>query len=334
MKKRFLIPLITSVIGIIVFFFLALGLGKYHIVFPNIFKALFTSDSTYDIERSIIINLRLPRTIVALLSGMALSVSGLLYQETFRNKLVSPDLLGVSSGAGVGAALAIVLGLSATMISLFSFVAGLASVFLSLTLSKVFKSKSSTMLLLAGIIIGGLMSSGLSLIKYCADSEATLSKITYWLMGSFEDSTMKDVYFLLPVVVVCTFVLIMISWRINIVALGKEEAQTKGINYTFYRTLIIVIATLLTATTVAFSGTIGWVGLVIPHIARLLVGRNTRKTIPLSIAFGGWFMIVVDILSRTFTASEIPVSAITGLFGTIVFVIILYINRRSVTTND
>lgn len=256
MKKRFLIPLITSVIGIIVFFFLALGLGKYHIVFPNIFKALFTSDSTYDIERSIIINLRLPRTIVALLSGMALSVSGLLYQETFRNKLVSPDLLGVSSGAGVGAALAIVLGLSATMISLFSFV------------------------------------------------------------------------------VVCTFVLIMISWRINIVALGKEEAQTKGINYTFYRTLIIVIATLLTATTVAFSGTIGWVGLVIPHIARLLVGRNTRKTIPLSIAFGGWFMIVVDILSRTFTASEIPVSAITGLFGTIVFVIILYINRRSVTTND
>jgi len=334
MKKKFYIPLIVSVVGIVIFFFLALAVGKYSISLPNLLNAIFTNDSTYNTERSIIINLRFPRTVVALLSGMALSVSGLLYQETFQNKLVSPDLLGVTSGAGVGAAIAIVLGLTSWLVSLFSFVAGLLAVFLSLTLAKIFRNKSSTLLLLSGIIVGGLMSALLSLVKYCADSEATLSNITYWLMGSFENSTINDVHILLPVVAVCSVILIIISWRINIVALGKEEAQTKGINYVFYRTLIIIIATLLTATTVSFSGSIGWIGLVIPHISRLLVGRNTRRTIPLTIAFGGWYMIIVDILSRTFTASEIPLSAITGLFGTIVFIVILYMNRKKIASND
>ena len=153
-------------------------------------------------------------------------------------------------------------------------------------------------------------------------------------MGSFEDTTMKDVLLLLPIVAVCLTISFLIRWRINIVALGYEEAQTKGINYRFYRALIIVMATLLTAGSVSVAGTVGWIGLVVPHIVRGMIGRNTRQTIPLSALFGAIFMVAADILSRTFTASEIPLSAVTGFFGTIIFIVILIIKRRSTVVND
>ena len=278
--------------------------------------------------------MRLPRTIIAALTGIALSVSGLLYQETFQNKLVSPDLLGVSSGSGVGAAIAIIIGLQTFAISSFSFIFGVGTVILTLTVAKLFKNRSSVMLVLAGIIVGGLASAILSFIKYLADAETTLASITFWLMGSFEHSKMADVYILAPIVAICVIIVLCISWRINIVALGREEAQTKGLHYNRYRFLIIGIATLLTASSVAFSGTIGWIGLVVPHIARLAVGGNTKRTIPLSIGFGSIFMVLTDIISRTFTASEIPISAITGLFGTVLFIIILIIRRKTINEND
>ena len=327
-KHKSLIFFLVSLLIFIVIFFVALMVGRYNIGFVDFFKALFTNDESLATERSVIINLRLPRTIMAGLTGIALSLSGLLYQETFQNKLTSPDLLGVSNGAGVGAAIAIVCGLSSGFISLFAFITGLVTVLLTVLVSKMFRNGSSTILLLSGIIIGGLMSSLLALVKYFAGDEVKLASITYWLMGSFQNATMNSVYILLPIVLICTIFLLIISWRINIVALGREEAQTKGLNYTFYRYLIIAIATLLTASTVAFSGTISWIGLVIPHIVRLLVGRNTKKTIPLCITFGGVFMIVVDILSRTFTSEEIPLSAVTGLFGTLIFIGILIMKRR------
>ena len=318
----------ASLLLFVIVFFLALMVGRYSISIGNFFKALFTNDPHFQTDRSVIITLRIPRTIVAGLTGIALSLSGLLYQETFQNKLTSPDLLGVSNGAGVGAALAIVIGLSSALISVLAFAVGILTVMTTVLIAKFFRNDSSTILLLSGIIVGGLMSSLLSLIKYFAGNEVKLASITYWLMGSFANAKMETVYILLPIVAVSTIFLLSISWRINIVALGREEAQTKGINYTLYRYLIIGIATLLTASTVAFSGTISWIGLVIPHIVRLIVGRNTRKTIPLCITFGGIFMIVVDILSRTFTSEEIPLSAVTGLFGTIIFVIILFLKRR------
>lgn len=327
-NKKTIIFLSASLLLFVIVFFLALMVGRYSISIGNFFKALFTNDPHFQTDRSVIITLRIPRTIVAGLTGIALSLSGLLYQETFQNKLTSPDLLGVSNGAGVGAALAIVIGLSSAFISVLAFAVGILTVMTTVLIAKFFRNGSSTILLLSGIIVGGLMSSLLSLIKYFAGNEVKLASITYWLMGSFANAKMETVYILLPTVAVSTIFLLSISWRINIVALGREEAQTKGINYTLYRYLIIGIATLLTASTVAFSGTISWIGLVIPHIVRLIVGRNTRKTIPLCITFGGIFMIVVDILSRTFTSEEIPLSAVTGLFGTIIFVIILFLKRR------
>ena len=327
-NKRLIIFLIITTILFCLLFILGLVVGRYNISITSFLKALFTSSEDYITERRIIYNLRLPRTIVAGLSGIALSLAGLIYQETFQNKLVSPDLLGVSSGAGVGAALAILLGLSSAFVSTFAFLFGLATVALTLIIAKTFRNKTDIMLVLSGIVVGGLASSILSMIKYLADAETILASITYWLMGSFADVTMKSVWLMLPVVAICAIFLLLVSHRINVIALGKEEAITKGVNYNVYRIIIIMISTLLTAITVSFCGTISWIGLVIPHIVRLIVGKNTTRSIPLCITFGGCFMIIVDILSRVFTTSEIPLSAITGLFGTIIFIIILISRRR------
>lgn len=329
MNKKTFIIFISSIFLFVFIFALAIMIGRYSISFTEFVKACFTNDSKYDTQRSIILNLRLPRTIIAGLSGIALSVSGLLYQEVFQNKLTSPDLLGVSSGASVGASVAIILGLSSIMISFFAFIIGVLTVFITVLLSKLFKNGASITLILAGIIVGGFMSSLLSLVKYFADPTTTLATISYWLMGSFENATMNNVYIMLPIVVILIAILLSFKWRINVVALGQEEAQTKGVNYKVYRIVIIVVATILTAITVAFSGTISWIGLVIPHIVRLVADRDTRRTIPLCITFGGTFMIIVDVLARTFTNSEMPLSAVTGILGTIIFVSILLSQRRN-----
>ena len=328
LKKRTIISFIVSIAVLVIVFAVALMVGRYNIRIDEFFNAIFTNNQDLNTQRSIIVNLRLPRTIMALFVGIGLSLSGLLYQETFRNKLVSPDLLGVSTGASVGAAFAIVIGLSSALISVFAFLMGIITVFITVMVSKLFKNGSSTILLLSGIIVGGFMSAILSLIKYFSIDITTLASITYWLMGSFESADMKRDYILMGVVAICTIVLLLISHPINLVNQGKAEAQTKGINYTFYRYLIIIIATLLTAISVCFCGTISWIGLVIPHIVRLLAGRDAKRTIPLCITFGGTFMIIVDVLSRSFTDSEIPLSAVTGLLGTLIFVAILIIKRR------
>ncbi len=328
LKRRTIISLVVSIAVLVIVFAVALMVGRYNIKIDEFFKAIFTSNSELKTQRSIIVNLRLPRTIMALFVGIGLSLSGLLYQETFRNKLVSPDLLGVSTGASVGAALAIVLGLSSAFISVFAFLIGLLTVFITVMVSKLFRNGSSTILLLSGIIVGGFMSAILSMIKYFSDDITTLASITYWLMGSFQSADMTRDYIIMGVVVVCVVILMLISHPINLVNQGKAEAQTKGINYNFYRGLIIVLSTVLTAISVCFCGTISWIGLVIPHIVRLLAGRDAKRTIPLCVTFGGTFMILVDIISRSFTDSEIPLSAVTGLFGTVIFIVILIIKRR------
>ena len=332
-RKRMLFASLIACFALAAVFATALMAGRYNISPGTFFKAIL-GESGHDIEKSIIVNLRLPRMLVAIMVGAALSLSGLLYQETFQNMLISPDLLGVSSGAGVGAAIAIVAGLSAALIETFAFVFGIGTVLLTILVSRTFRNRSSMTLVLAGIIVGGLAGALLSFVKYIADAETTLASITFWLMGSFEHTTMKDVWMLLPIVAICVTISFVIRWRINIVALGQEEAQTKGINYRFYRGIIIVMATLLTAGSVAVAGTIGWIGLVVPHIVRLIVGRNAKQTIPLSILFGAVFMVTADILSRTFTAAEIPLSAVTGFFGTIIFVAILFAKRRSAAIHD
>ena len=329
-KRKMLLVSLTSLAVLVVVFFLALLMGRYS-VSPEAFWTVITGgDPANAIDKSVILTLRLPRTIVALLVGVALSLSGLVYQETFQNKLVSPDFLGVSTGAGFGATIAIVLGCTGLMISFTAFLFGILTMLITVFIAKMFRSQSQTTLLLSGIIVGGFMSAGISFIKFMADTDKQLGEIVYWLLGTFSKATMKDVWVLLPVVAVCALVLYLIRWRINIVALGRSEATTLGLNYTFYRGLIIVISTLLTAAAVAYSGIVGWIGLIIPHLVRLLVGRDSKKTIPLTIMFGATFTIVCDIISRSFTASEIPLSAVTGFLGTPIFIAILYARRKTI----
>lgn len=334
MSRKGILFLIISIVIFVLVFLFALMVGRYPIPLSDFINCLFNQDGNYTTQQSIIVNLRLPRTLMACFVGVGLSISGLLYQEIFQNKLTSPDLLGVSTGASVGASIAIVLGLSSIYVSLFAFVMGVATVIITILVSKLFNNGSSITLILAGIIVGGFMSAMLSIVKYFADPTTTLSTITYWLMGSFENSKIENVLVVMPIIVICCIILILISWRINIIALGKEEAQTKGLNYNAYKIIIISIATLMTALSVAFCGTISWIGLVIPHIVRLIVGRDTKKTIPLCITFGAVFMIIVDIISRSFTDSEIPLSAVTGMFGTVIFVVILIYNRREIINDN
>ena len=329
-KRKMLLVSLTSLAVLVVVFFLALLMGRYS-VSPEAFWTVITGgDPANAIDKSVILTLRLPRTIVALLVGVALSLSGLVYQETFQNKLVSPDFLGVSTGAGFGATIAIVLGCTGLMISFTAFLFGILTMLITVFIAKMFRSQSQTTLLLSGIIVGGFMSAGISFIKFMADTDKQLGEIVYWLLGTFSKATLKDVWILLPIVAVCALVLYLIRWRINIVALGRSEATTLGLNYTFYRGLIIVISTLLTAAAVAYSGIVGWIGLIIPHLVRLLVGRDSKKTIPLTIMFGATFTIVCDIISRSFTASEIPLSAVTGFLGTPIFIAILYARRKTI----
>lgn len=328
MKKKYWILFGISIVVMTVVFALALMLGKYTISIGDFFASLFTDDSSLTTQRTIITTLRLPRTIIACLTGIALSVSGLLYQEVFQNKLTSPDLLGVSTGASVGAAIAIILNLSSALVSLFAFIAGVLTVILTIAISKLIKGNLSINLILGGVIVGGLMSSILSFVKYLADPATTLMQITYWLLGSFENSKMSYVYVMVPIVGISLVIVLVLCWRINIISLGKERAVTKGLNYDLYKYLIIGVSTLLTASTVAFCGTISWVGLVIPHLVRLLTGKETRRSIPLCITFGGTFMMIVDIISRSFTDSEIPLSAVTGILGATFFIAILIIKRR------
>mgnify|MGYP003771204271 FL=1 len=319
---------------LLVLFLSAVMIGRYNVPASNFFKIITGNDDVPIIDKNIVLNLRIPRTIVALLTGIALSISGLVYQEIFNNKLVSPDLLGVSSGASVGAAFAIVLGYTGLVISLFSFTLGLITMFLTLIVTKIFKSSSSVYLLLAGVIIGGFMSSATGLFKYLASSDRQLSEITFWLLGSFSSVTYDSVLILLPIVLFGVITLFLLRWKINILALGQEEATSVGINYKALRLVVIICATLLTAGTVAIAGVIGWIGLVIPHISRILVGRNTKRTIPLTIVIGACFMIIVDVISRSFTSTEIPLSVVTGFLGTPLFLIILYTKRGIINERD
>jgi iron complex transport system permease protein len=309
-------------------FVVALASGRYPVSFNALYGIITGNAENHSIEFSIIKNLRLPRTIVALLVGSSLSVSGLVYQEVFRNKLVSPDFLGVSSGASVGAAIAIILGLSAWYISLFAFSIGILAMLLTVFFSNIINKQSPTILVLSGIVVSSFMSALISIIKYIAPSEIILADITFWLMGSYSSAKTEAISLLLPISVVGISILYLLRWKINIVGQGMFEAQSQGLNYKRYQYLIIIVATFLTATSVAVAGVVGWIGLVVPHIVRFFVGKNTKHTIPLTILCGAIFSIVADVFSRTFTSSEIPISAITGLLGTLIFGFTLYINRR------
>lgn len=307
----------------------SLGVGQYSVSFGEslrivLGKVFHWTPDWKPMAESVIFGLRLPRVLAAALVGAALAVSGAVYQSIFRNPLVSPDLLGVSTGACVGAAVAILLGLNAFGIQVSAFVVGIATVAVTLLIPRLIKSDSNIMLVLAGVIVSGLMGSVLGFIKYIADPETQLASITYWQMGSLAYVEVSDFLAVVPVVAVAAVVVYGLSWWIDVLSMGDEEAKTLGVNVRLVRTLSVVAATLLTASAVCICGTVGWIGLVIPHFARLFVGSGNLKVMPVAALLGAIFLVGIDLVARSLTTVELPLSVLTGFIGAPFYVFLLY----------
>lgn len=321
--------------ALFVFFLLSiisLLIGQYGISVIDTVKILLGCETidgyTAEVIKKIIVYIRVPRTLTSILVGGALAVAGVTYQCVFRNMLVSQDVLGVSTGACVGAAMAIVLGWSATGIQLLSFLCGIGCVILVGLLAKMVKADKTLSLILAGVLISGLMSSVLGYIKYTANQETQLPNIIYWIMGDVSSVTMKQLGQIVIPAVVCIIIILTNKWKLNYFVYSDNEAESLGINISIYRTIFIICATVLVSLAISVSGAIGWIGLVIPQLARTLVGTNNRDSVPLSFVLGADFLLLVDVINRMLSAAELPVSILTGLIGTPLFVICLLLKQR------
>lgn len=314
----------------------SLTLGSYDMSLPRIAAALWdgmrgVAPAPDDQAMVVLLVIRLPRILLAALAGAALASAGAAYQGMFRNPLVSPDILGVSSGAGVGAAMALLLGLPSLAVQGISLAMGLAAVGLVLLIARTVGKGSNTLviMILAGVVMSSLFSAVLSLIKFVADPNNTLPQITYWLMGSFARSgSDANVLIMAGVLVGGGGALLLMRWRINALSFGEEEARTLGVDVKRTRMIVIVASTLLTSTTVCLCGTIGWVGLIIPHIVRLATGPNYRSLLPLSFLGGACFMLLVDNVARVIIPGELPVGVLTALIGAPLFVYMLVKGRK------
>ncbi len=268
-----------------------------------------------DQQATLFFNVRLPRVLLGLMVGCCLAVAGAAYQGTFQNPLVSPDILGASQGAAFGAALAILLGFSAAGVSLTAFAMALLTVFLVLLISARAKGNHMMVVVLAGVMVSSLFQAGVSYVKLVADPTDELADITYWLMGSLTGAKMSEVTTVFPLMLGGCAVLFALRWRINILTMGDDEAATMGVNARLIRIVVIVAATIVTASSVCVTGMIGWVGLVIPHLCRMLVGADYRRLIPASMLMGAGFLLVVDDVARLATTAEIPIGILTAFVG-------------------
>ncbi len=323
-------------VGLLIIIFAAsLAIGRYGVPFGDTFRIVFSRmfpivKTWPDMEEAVVMNFRLPRTVAAIIIGAALALSGATYQSIFKNPMVSPDLLGVSSGACVGAAVAILTDSGSAVIQLGAFAGGLIAVAITVSIPRMIRNESVTVLVLSGIVISSLMSSIMSIIKFIADTDTKLAEITYWMMGSFARITPDDMLPVLPTVLVPMMVVLLARYRLNVLSLGDHEAKTLGINLRTTRGMFILCSTLITASCVCLSGTIGWVGLVIPHTARMVIGSDNKKMLPIAMVFGGIFMLVIDILCRTITSAELRLGILTGVIGAPFFIFILFKQRRQV----
>jgi iron complex transport system permease protein len=264
---------------------------------------------------AVFFNVRLPRIILACLVGTSLAASGAAYQGVFQNPLAAPDILGASSGAATGATLAILLRLSRFMITLFAFFASLLAITLVMFIGNRAQGKKVLGLILAGLMISSLCNAGISFMKLVADPNNVLPEIVYWLMGSLAKTKPSDISFVLLPISLGLAPLFIFRWRINLLTLSEDEAQSMGVPVRRTRAMVIISSTLITAAAVSVSGIIGWAGLVIPHLTRRLVGNDYRQLMPASMLFGALFLMVIDDISRNLFATEIPLGILTSLVG-------------------
>ncbi len=312
----------------------AILIGPYPITISQFADAVTSllSGNTTPLQQSdvVLFSIRLPRVTTALLVGAALSAAGAVYQGLFKNPLVSPDILGVSAGAGLGAVFGIFLSLPVIAIQGLAFIGGAVTVTLVYLVATAVRNHEPTLVLvLSGVVFGSLAGACISLLKILADPYDQLPAITFWLLGSLASVRSSDLTSALPAVLIGLVPLVLLRWRMNLMALGDEEAATLGIDPRRLRLLFVAAATLMTASVVAISGVIGWVGLVIPHIARLVVGPNFNRLLPAAMLMGAGYLLIVDTIARTLAETEIPLGVLTAFVGAPVFVWLLATGRRS-----
>ncbi len=305
----------------------SLASGRYGLSVADILTTLLgTADNVSKTAEAVLFNVRIPRVVLALAAGAGMAAAGAAFQAIFSNPLATPDTLGVASGAAFGAVLGILLGLDAVSVQLTSFTLGLVAVGLVYGVSRIRGQSSVLMLILSGLVIAALFSALISLVKYVADPQDVLPAITFWMMGSLTAANKAVLVTTIPVIVVGCFALWALRWKLNALSLPEVEARSLGIPVVRLRILAIVAATLISASVVSVCGLIGWVGLLIPHFVRLVVGNNNLRVVPASLVYGALFMLICDTLARSMTQMEIPVSILTAVVGAPVFLILLRSN--------
>ena len=307
----------------------SLTVGTYDVSLPEMGRVLWDwltgSSTAHDKATVVLLTIRAPRILLAALVGAALAASGAAYQGMFRNPMVSPDILGVSNGAAVGAALALLLGLPSLVVHGLSFVCGLGAVLLVMAVARAVGKGGNTLtlMILAGVVMSSTFSALLSLVKYVADPDDALPQITYWLMGSLAAVTYHQIALGAPFIIAGVVVIVALRWQLNILSLSEDEARSAGVNVTLMRAILIVASTVITASVISMCGQVGWVGLLVPHCARMLCGQNNRAVIPVSLLLGSALMIIIDTLARSLSASEIPISILTAIIGAPFFIVLL-----------
>jgi iron complex transport system permease protein len=335
MQRRHLptLPLFLALLAALLFLaIVSLGLGRLNIppatvarIIAGRFVPLIPDwSATWE---SVIWDVRFPRLMAGILVGGGLAMSGAAFQGIFRNPLVSPHILGVSAGAGFGAALGLLFSGHILVVQAASFCFGVITVAITYALSRTYRSSQMLMLVLSGIIVGGFFSALLSLVKYIADPLNKMPAIVFWLLGSLNNVSNADLMTTAPIFFSGILGIILVRWRINLLAMGDDDARALGVHTARFRGLIIFCATIITSAAVCISGVIGWIGLVIPHMGRILVGPDHKLLVPASTLLGAIFLVLVDLCSRNLLAVEIPIGILTGLIGAPIFAWLLHKNR-------
>ena len=323
MDKKYRVCMITGCIATLFLALIALCLGQYTIALQDVIKVLTLQEVDLVNAETVIFNIRIPRILVSLIVGSGLASAGASFQALFSNPLATPDTLGCANGASFGAALGILLGLNALGIQISALIFGILAVVLVFVFTRYRHANQIMMIILGGMVVSSLFSALVSLIKYVADPNDVLPVITFWLMGSFSNSTVRSLYTGVPMIILGMMILYLMRYRMNALSLKEEEAASLGINVRKNRMIVIIASSLITASVVSMCGVVGWVGLLIPHISRMLFGNNHTKVIPGCIVFGALFMLIIDTIARCMYQAEIPVSILTAIIGAPVFLLLL-----------
>lgn len=332
-SPRVAIAILTAMLVIVAIG--SLGVGRYDISFARVVQILlapvFPSEMPVTpTEANVVFTVRLPRILLALLSGAGLALSGATLQGVFRNPLVGPQVMGVSSGAAFGGTLAILLSLSRAGLLATSFAFGLSALVLVYALNGVVARRNILALVLAGVVISGFFGALVSLVQYVADTEDKLPAMVFWRLGSFATANWEKLSLIAGPVLIGSILLLGLRWRINLLSIGDEEARALGVRVEPLRWLILILVSAIVAAQVAVSGIIGWVGLIVPHMARMLVGSDHRVMMPSSLIIGALYLLVIDDIARTATGTEIPLGILTALIGTPIFVLVLWQTQRGI----